>query len=692
MAQTLLAIDWDHNTLRIVQADVGKKTLRITKALSVLLADDVDIDRPDSLGPFIARVLSEQKISTRTAVIDLPRDQVVLQKVPLPPTPEVDLAVSVLYQVGRELPFPLDEAVVDFVVSRRNERGLAVEAVAAGVRSEILARLTQTCEKAGLNLLRVGLRPYANMVAARYGRKADDESRMLFVDIGPELTEIDVYRGTSLIFSRSASVSIPILPDDEVQDMEHGEPMPERLRPVLDEVLVEVVRSLQAYRMAEPDSALAESVIAGGTGLEPAVARAMRERGDANVVLFNPSGNLNLPAEQGQALRAFAAALGLAIGSGRPGVFHLDFLHPKRPEDVRRRIRKKRTWDAIAAGVAALVLIGWPVYARMAQEMENARFEKEVVLPKEKEAQEVAKFKTTLDQLLAWRDGEYYWLDELQRLAQALPPAQDLYLTSLTASENGEFSLAGRVRDRAIYYRLANDITASGVMAVKLGDVKEVPEARGHSYPYRFDMKLELKNKLLPDRIRSHKQAHALPMPGVKVTPVFFIPETPIETETPSGGPSAPVSTPSAAAPAPANEMPPANPPAGVPQPAGSVPTVSALAVPQDVANVPWKTMTPQQAEEMIQNMMKSDPRISRGQALRRVKMRDFDLNRRGGYRKPPPVPPSNGWNPPPPVPVQAADSVPQEQENKPPEKNGQQDSPGQAPAPMEAESEGGEP
>lgn len=516
MPSHLLAIDWDHHTLRIVHAAV-RRGLRIEQALSVLLTDDVDIDRPASLGPHIARVLSEQRIVTRHAVVDLPRDQVVLLRVRLPPTPEIDLAYSVLYRVGRELPFPIDEAIVDFVVTGRDASGLATEAIAAGVRRELLDRVVATCAAAGLTLLRVGLRPFANLVAARFGSPVPEDHHSLFIDAGPELTEINVFRGPSLIFSRSASVSIPVMPHDEQLSVEAGGALPGSHVPALEEVLKEVALSVQAFVNTEPAKpAFADAIIAGGTGIEPALRASLAGRVNGPIYLFDPSAQLNLEPKVGQTLRAFSAALGLALSGTQASREQIDFLSPKQVDQFRARKRSQRRIAAMVGVLAAVVVVALPMQSRMEIERENAVVSKEVEQAS-KELGDLKRFNREAAQLFAWAELRVAALDEIQRLHYLLPDPAVMYLDAIIFSTTPEptLELRGRARSHDDVFLLTQNAARSARLRLRSVPLIDSSDQDRHPlHPAGFKLTFQLRGAMLDaEALRSGRADFLLEMP-----------------------------------------------------------------------------------------------------------------------------------------------------------------------------------
>ena len=64
------------------------------------------------------------------------------------------------------------------------------------------AERLEACHAAGLTPARIGLRPYAILVSVAHLPSMADR-RVLFVDVGPTMTEIDVINRGALCFSRS---------------------------------------------------------------------------------------------------------------------------------------------------------------------------------------------------------------------------------------------------------------------------------------------------------------------------------------------------------------------------------------------------------------------------------------------------------------------------------------------------------
>lgn len=438
----ILCLDWDKRSLRLVLARTGGGAIRLEDAHSHRIPSGVDVEDPQALGPFIAQCLERHRIRHHRAIVDVPRDKAVINRLRLPPTPPAELAAAVRFQAMRELPFSLEEAEIDFVTLATEEGGRATEVLLAAVRRDTLDRLRETVQAAGLTPIRIGLRPYANLVSVTRLPGMHDK-RVLFIDAGPAMTEIDVVRGGTLAFSRAAGVSVPFVGGELVTDesrisskaeLSEVELSDEAAATTVDELLVEITRTLQAYRAAESNAVIEQIVIAGSTGLEHDLLEAVEEKFGLPTTLFDPTLALGVGEQDAAKLRAFSAVLGLAWGVSREGLLELDFLNPKRPLPPRLTLKRRLRVGGIAAGV---LLVG-AVAGLAADRIQRGR---ELDALQKGNAELAAKVLAAADVQIRTLEAEDWreetrlslWLNHLLDLStSAVEPGRKMLVTSLS--------------------------------------------------------------------------------------------------------------------------------------------------------------------------------------------------------------------------------------------------------------------
>ena len=528
MAREVLSIDWDSSTLRLLQVRIKSGQMEVRRAVSVLVPDDVDVHSASSFGDFIRAVLRDQRISTRRAMIDLPRDQVVLHTFVLPQAVDADLPGMVRFQMARELPFAAEEAIIDFAVTRRiaaggtddaegkgasaslsamdalaGARKRGIEVLVAAVRRDAVDHVRAVFRQAGLTLLRVGLRPYASLVVATDAIDAKTVETAMFVDVGPVMTEIDVIGDGRLAFSRSAQVAVPLAPEYPAEDADTA----------IRELTIEMLRTFQAYRASEHGGELDEIIIAGGTGVEERLAEQVEARMGVSTRLFTPPSDLVLASGRAAQLRGFAASFGLALGHARSGVLHFDFLNPKRPVD-REAIEKRQTPVAVAC-VAVLVVAGLVgARQRVAGTRAEADAAMETATKAKAEAKKAKKFNALVKQAEQWEKESVVWLDVLREFGAVFPDRDNIYLTSLTAMDHAR---GANLKMRSKAHRDEDVVELMEGLTRHSGDWKFEPKASqvvlkapGHSkkrkkdhYPTSSSITVQLTGKTRPPRPKS---------------------------------------------------------------------------------------------------------------------------------------------------------------------------------------------
>ncbi|MFN0135648.1 MAG: type IV pilus biogenesis protein PilM [Phycisphaerae bacterium] len=452
MSGKVLSVDWDKRMLRFVVARVGRGSIKLDEAHAHRIPQGTDSEDPAAMGEFLKQTLARHRVNIKKVVVDVPRERAVINRLRLPPTPPSDLAAAVHFQALRELPFAMDEAVVDFAVMEREGPRNVTEVLLAAVRKETLKRVTDACVAAGLTPVRVGLRPYANLIAVNH-LPAMLDRRVLFVEIGATTTEIDVMRGQTLAFSRAATVSVPfaagqlvtedsrIMAKVELQETDLADQAEDA---VVGELIVEMTRTLQAYRATESNAVIDQIVIAGGTGIEHALLQAVDERFGLPAILFDPTLTLGEKDTEATKLRQFSAALGLAWGLSREGALEINFLKPKKPVPKRETLKKQARIIGLAAAMVATAAGGWVTMDFINLNRELATLG-EGNTPQQEKLVDLIKVDNKLKVAREWskRDELSMWLDHLLDLTrQTVDPGKKMIVTNVTANaESGTISL-----------------------------------------------------------------------------------------------------------------------------------------------------------------------------------------------------------------------------------------------------------
>lgn len=508
----ILAIDWDTRTLRVVHALVGKRGVKIDRVFSVAIPLGVDTRDPDHLGKHIRHALDQEDISTRRAIVDIPRDQVTLNTLMLPSSAPEELPGMVEIQIAKELPFAVGDAAVDFVAGEPEGAGTTAAVQVAAVRREVLDQYEATFAAAGLKLERVGLRPYANRVAVCERLKHAMPECCMFIDVRPTLTEIDVLRHSELAFSRAASVLIPqgvgettrlsIVREDGESDGAHAviEAQPadssSKLDEVVDTLVLEVTRSIEAYKATEPGVSIDHAIIGGDLGVEEALAEAIQKRLTISTELYNPASTFGWEPDEGASASAFAATLGLVLSEMDDPSGHFDFLHPKKAVSAtEERLRKA----PLVAAVALLFLAAGGVMVAEATKPKRralAQIDKRISDLKEGAAEKKT-FLKRVEEIREFDERPLIWVDVLYDAMSSLPSNENLILTHMEMGQKDRrvvFKTKCKTRETAteVVDRL-NAFRRPGTdklrFGASMGPQTEKPKDR---YPFSQTLRIEV--------------------------------------------------------------------------------------------------------------------------------------------------------------------------------------------------------
>jgi Tfp pilus assembly PilM family ATPase len=497
-SRRLLALDWDDLTFKVVEATLQNNVLRVQRVACAGIPKTIKTGEADSFGPFVRQVLAEKRFSTRHTLMAIPRDKAILINLRLPASPVGDLSSMVRLQASRELPFSADEAVMDFAGAAAHDAPEFLDVTVAAIQRDVMAQYRQLADAAGLSLIRVGLRPNSNLLSVTRGAQPFTDDRILFVDIGAQTTEINIFRWGRLTFSRSVNISVQAaVPADDPA----GRPL-----------LMEVLRTFEAYRATDPNK-IDQIIIAGDTGLESSLAEALRSRVNAPASLYDPAWTIAVDKDRAAQMTGLAAVLGLLAGQLAPPLARFDFHAPKKPADV-AAIRRRQIAACSCAGLVLVagIWMGSRSYLA-AKAAEKADLEARIaVLQKQAEGVDAVGKRVATAQ--KWMKRDLVWLDKIRDVVQQMPDNSQVYATKLSAKpaagdapDARELQLTLRMTDFRIPTDLQKSLAKQPQFAVMPGASRQTGDPK---YGHAGDVKIVIR----PDKAKPPPRTGASPGGG----------------------------------------------------------------------------------------------------------------------------------------------------------------------------------
>lgn len=287
---------------------------------------DGDVVEPEVVAEAVRQLWGITGIKGRGVAVGLASQRVTVRQIDLPDLPDDELAAAVRMQGQDQLPMPVDEALLDFIVVSRypvgdDRRNIRVLLVAA--EREMVERLLGAVTAAKLRPVVVDLDAFAllrSLATAGVPGENTDASppTEVVVDIGAMLTKFAVHRGGHPLFVRmtrfggaGSTQELQHVLDltweqaekaklDASGGMAAGAQLDsddERVRVLqrgVQKAITEVRHSLDFFRSQHDDMEVQRVLLSGGASLAPDLADQLET-------------SLDLPVAQGDPLRAVDA-------------------------------------------------------------------------------------------------------------------------------------------------------------------------------------------------------------------------------------------------------------------------------------------------------------------------------------------------------------------------------------------------
>lgn len=497
---TALVVEADN--LRIVEAAAKGNDAIVKRVTGGQLDIPLDGEKPsaETLGNAIRQTLKELKIKPGPVVMGIPRAQVILRNLVLPALPDLnELAQMLHFQIGRELPFPMTEAVIDFKVLHELEEVAKpdgesgeeadtvkkLEVLVATARRESIDYYQQVADSAGFKLVGLGWLPYSIARCGEIAKITERAHNVAIISLRPSEVGVDIVGHDALLFSRDISVNL-------LGDAPPGSAQcPEEYAGT---VAIEVVRSLHGFTGMEHGEPIRKIVVAGETDCEQKVVDRLAREFGVETILFDPK-RLNIPDDSARAARGAMSAIGLAQGAACDEGLRFDFLNPKKPRPP-KDLGKIKLIGGIA-GVILLIALLFGIRSSLVNKRMKVYDELTAEAAKiQKHTKIFKQMKLQASTLRKWESGGRDWLDDYAHVSAALPAAEDVYVTSFTVGRGGTIRLGVQAKSGEIISRLDKRLRAAGY------EVKPIainPASDRYGYNFRSAVELRLTSKTIPN-------------------------------------------------------------------------------------------------------------------------------------------------------------------------------------------------
>ncbi len=383
--KNVLGLDLGSHTLKAVEVEQGLRTFKVVRVHAE--PRDARLPLPDQVSRML-RIHSFQRDHVVTAVRG---NRVSVRRLTFPFTEKRRLAQAVPFEIEDQVPYDLDEMVLDWELAHR-ESGRADVIAALAPRSEV-SQLIGTLHEADCDARTIECE---GLVLANLSHAFDWPGNRLVVDIGHEKTTLCALAEGKAISARSlgtagrafteAVAAERALSLEDAEADKHargvaepgvGAPFP-RAAEVVDRLASEIVRFATALEPLCPDGIANVTLIGGGAELEHLDTWLCERTGLACKGLGTPRDEAGLDlAEAG--LGQLAPTLALAMrGSGR-GTTRLNLRQDDfaRRADLSRVRREFGPTGILAAVVAGLALVSFSTGAVL-ESREASRVEEQI--------------------------------------------------------------------------------------------------------------------------------------------------------------------------------------------------------------------------------------------------------------------------------------------------------------------------
>ncbi|MCK9419928.1 MAG: type IV pilus assembly protein PilM [Nitrospirae bacterium] len=331
----ITGVDIGAGSIKVVRLSRGGNRPKLLSAMLVELSPDPALAA--SISGDLRQLRADKKIGGANVVTLMPGKHLTIRALTLPKMPPNELREAVRWEAKRHISYSVDSAQVEYLIVNERQEGVLEKydiVMVAAERAKVLEQL------APFNAAKIKVSAVdANALALRNvlrTREIPADENTLVVDLGAGKTEVTIFKGGDLRFSRCvesggldmtrAVAEALNIGFQEAEDKKRAlniltppdqDPAIAALQPRVDGLLMEIRRSVEYYKTTFREKSVEGMILSGGVSLMPGLKDYFAQSLEGAVELDRPFDGLtckkNMLDEFGPVAPRFSAAIGLAL-------------------------------------------------------------------------------------------------------------------------------------------------------------------------------------------------------------------------------------------------------------------------------------------------------------------------------------------------------------------------------------------
>jgi len=327
--------------LKLAIAEISRET-----PLSSIPAEE----RDKLISTVLKKVLDENQVGTKKAIVSVSGDAVVVRYIILPKMTEKELEATIKFEAEPYISFPIDQAILDFQILGDNdeEETKRMDVLLVAGKKDMIDRQIEILKNVSMrpSLIDVDAFALENLYDYNAGQESNSGSVVL-LNIGARFTNINIIENGVSRFTRDVSIAgnnfskalqrdlrldylkaedlkktkgaILTEEDENLATDKEEIQVSDILKPVFHELIGEIRRSLDYYQAQSSERSLKRIILSGGSSNLKGIEKVIAQETKLPVEKINTFANIkpNLKSytpEQLEGIQSFfAVCMGLAL-------------------------------------------------------------------------------------------------------------------------------------------------------------------------------------------------------------------------------------------------------------------------------------------------------------------------------------------------------------------------------------------